>query len=73
MSYSVSTTSPDTSRIAARFGALLGRTANRIADGWFVIDGHVYQLSKNENGSTLHGGAEGFGKKFWSVAEANPR
>ncbi len=51
------------------FGALLGRNANRIADGRMVIDGHAYELSKNENGSTLHGGAEGFGKRFWSVTE----
>jgi aldose 1-epimerase len=51
------------------FGALLGRTANRIADGRMVIDGQTYELSKNENGSTLHGGVEGFGKRFWSVAE----
>ncbi len=51
------------------FGALLGRTANRIADGRMVIDGQAYELSKNENGSTLHGGVEGFGKRMWSVAE----
>ena len=51
------------------FGALLGRTANRIADGRMVIDGQAYDLSKNENGSTLHGGVEGFGKRFWSVDE----
>lgn len=51
------------------FGALLGRNANRIADGRIVIDGRVYELSKNENGATLHGGADGFGKRFWSVLE----
>lgn len=51
------------------FGALLGRNANRIADGRMVIDGQAYELSKNENGSTLHGGVEGFGKRFWSVTE----
>lgn len=51
------------------FGALLGRNANRIAGGLFMLDGRTYSLSKNENGSTLHGGAVGFGKQFWSVAE----
>lgn len=51
------------------FGALLGRTANRIADGRIVIDGQAYKLSQNENGATLHGGADGFGKRFWSVSE----
>jgi len=54
------------------FGALLGRNANRIAGGTVTIDGETYALSKNENGSTLHGGAVGFGKKFWSVTAAGP-
>jgi aldose 1-epimerase len=52
------------------FGALLGRNANRIAGGRFTLDGETYELSKNENGSTLHGGTVGFGKQFWSVAAA---
>jgi aldose 1-epimerase len=52
------------------FGALLGRNANRIAGGSVTIDGRTFELSKNENGSTLHGGAVGFGKQFWSVAVA---
>jgi aldose 1-epimerase len=53
------------------FGALLGRNANRLANGRIVIDGRAYELSKNENGSTLHGGADGFGKRFWSVTEVD--
>ena len=52
------------------FGALLGRNANRIAGGLATIDGETYALSKNENGSTLHGGAVGFGKQFWSLVSA---
>jgi aldose 1-epimerase len=52
------------------FGALLGRNANRIAGGSVTIDGQTFSLSKNENGSTLHGGAVGFGKQFWSVTAA---
>ena len=55
------------------FGALLGRNANRIAEGRINIDGHVYELSKNENGATLHGGADGFGKRFWSVTAFDAR
>lgn len=51
------------------FGALLGRNANRIANGRMIIDGQTYELSKNENGSTLHGGADGFGKRFWTVTD----
>ena len=53
------------------FGALLGRTANRIAGGRLVIDGQAYELSKNEGENTLHGGAEGFGKKLWRVKDAS--
>jgi aldose 1-epimerase len=49
------------------FGALLGRNANRIAFGRFTLDGHTYELSKNDRGSTLHGGALGFDKVFWRV------
>lgn len=59
------------SQTPGSFGALLGRNANRIANAIIVIDGHRYHLSANENGSTLHGGAVGFGKRFWSVAIAD--
>ena len=53
------------------FGALIGRSANRIAGGRMVIDGRAYVLSKNEADATLHGGAVGFGKRFWSVSAAD--
>ena len=51
------------------FGALLGRNANRIGGGCFTLDGKTYHLSKNENGSTLHGGAVGFDKVIWEVVD----
>jgi aldose 1-epimerase len=54
------------------FGVLLGRAANRIAGGRFLIGGNAYALSRNEGENTLHGGAVGFGKCFWSVKEASP-
>jgi aldose 1-epimerase len=57
---------------AGAFGALLGRTANRIGGGRFTLDGHTYRLSQNEGDSTLHGGAVGFDKVMWRVAEAAP-
>ena len=48
------------------FGALVGRTAGRIANGEFEIDETKYSLAKNENGVThLHGGNEGFDKAVW--------
>lgn len=50
------------------FGALLGRNANRIGGGRFTLDGKTYHLSKNENGSTLHGGVVGFDKVIWQAA-----
>ncbi|MBR7032730.1 MAG: galactose mutarotase [Clostridia bacterium] len=42
-------------------GATVGRYANRIGGGAFVLDGIKYELDTNENGkTTLHGGAPGF-------------
>jgi aldose 1-epimerase len=49
------------------FGALLGRNANRIAGGCFVLDGREYRLPKNDRDSTLHGGPVGFDKVMWKV------
>lgn len=47
-------------------GALIGRCANRIAEGRFVLNGQPYQLACNENGTThLHGGENGFDKRQW--------
>jgi aldose 1-epimerase len=53
------------------FGTLLGRYANRIARATFTLDGHAYQLSKNNADATLHGGAVGFNRVFWTVAAAD--
>jgi aldose 1-epimerase len=53
------------------FGAVPGRSANRIGGGKFEIDGKPYQLSLNENGRThLHGGFHGFGKRAWRFVAA---
>lgn len=51
-------------------GALIGRVGNRIANGECELNGKKLSLAKNENGKThLHGGDEGFDRKFW---EATP-
>jgi aldose 1-epimerase len=53
------------------FGALIGRYANRIANGKFSLEGKSYQLHINNGPNSLHGGLTGFDRVFWSV-QKNP-
>lgn len=49
-------------------GALVGRYANRICAGKFILDGKEYTLAKNDNGiNHLHGGDVGYNRKIWAV------
>lgn len=52
------------------FGAIAGRVANRITQGRFEIDGKSYQVDTNfQEKHTLHGGAQGIGKRNWQIAD----
>jgi len=46
-------------------GEVVGRYANRIADGRFTLNGEEYRVTPNEkNGNCLHGGGE-FSRDIW--------
>lgn len=49
------------------FGALIGRYANRIANGKFTIGDKEYKLTVNNGPNTLHSGEQGFHNNFWTV------
>lgn len=48
------------------FGAVVGRVANRIAEGKFSLEGKEYQLAINNGPNSIHGGINGFDKKLWT-------
>lgn len=51
------------------FGAIIGRSGNRIAGGKFSIYGKEVVLAQNENENNLHSGPDGFEKKMWKAAD----
>jgi aldose 1-epimerase len=49
------------------FGCVVGRYANRIANGTFVLNGTPFQLTINDAPNHLHGGCKGFSHKIWKL------
>jgi len=54
------------------FGATIGRTSGRIANGRFALEGKEYELNKNFGINHGHGGTKGFSFRIWDyeVVEA---
>jgi aldose 1-epimerase len=47
-------------------GALVGRYANRIANGEFTLGSKTYRVARNNGPNALHGGQKGFDKVAWT-------
>ena len=49
------------------FGSVIGRYANRIAKGKFILDGQEYNLSLNNKPNFIHGGPGGWHSSVWET------
>ena len=55
------------------FGAIIGRYANRIANGSFSLNGKTYTLQQNNGTNTLHGGSpvSQWNTKVWAATTSS--
>ena len=51
------------------FGATVGRNANRVRDGRFVLNGKQVQLGRNDNGNNLHSGPDSYAFRLWKLED----
>lgn len=52
---------------APYLGTVVGRYAGRINKASFILNGEKIKLTQNHNAHQIHGGNEGFSRKFWEV------
>lgn len=56
---------------ASSFGATIGRFANRIANGKFLLDSDSVHLDINSGAHTIHGGSMGWQNQVYSVHQSS--
>lgn len=54
-------------------GAVIGRCANRIRGGMFMLNGKLYSLGCNEGCNHLHGGTFGFDKQLFEAVKCDDK
>ena len=60
-------------KYSSNYGATIGRYANRIAKGRFVLDGDTIQLALNDKlGNNMHGGKPGWAYRVFDAVQKDP-